>query len=366
MSRVTVRKPQMEKLIMKQTPFKKTSKLEQLFTGQRIYEFNDEKETLILPLNETVLFLGPRGAGKSFTMGAYIRSFLFDDNMKYLDPKDLVYGRFFYIHGENVDSTMVGYVPPSRLINVPTHDAQRLIGIYISIKHKFLSCIRYMRSIIDKEPEPYTDHIIAMIERDNRIDEKDHRMKFEVCKEFTAKYQQSFEIADSGIVIKDGFKYINYDLFIMDDMSLHQDLVGTSVKNSILYQWATVSRHYMGCWWLAAQNTSQLGMNFKALREDISCIQVFRGTGLSNLKRIPQMFEDKALLKSFLIEFSKLRARESVIINFKISEVEAVHVNSIPELKVEDVTLIQAEGDSDSEESDEDDAAEIDEDVDMH
>ena len=235
-------KSSMQNIIKRQMPFKREDEMNRLFTKQRVNEFKEDEPTLIIPLNTNRLFLGPVGSGKSFTMGSYIRSFILDNNMQEKPESEQTYGRYFNIHSENVDSTLIGYIPQGKLINVRSDRALKVLSVYISMKHTFMSYIRFIRSVKLDPSNIYSDHKIAEMEEEHRLQSDDIPGKMRVAQKFIEDYSKTFIIGDNPkVIIKDGFKVVSYDLFILDDLNLHQELVELLIKtphymHGLLYQ----------------------------------------------------------------------------------------------------------------------------------
>jgi GTPase SAR1 family protein len=315
-----LRKPTLKSIVTNNLAKKKNDSFNKLFEAQSIGEVDGNPS--ILPLNTNIYLVGNKSSGKSTFINCFIRDQFFDENDKLKPARQ--YQHVFNIHSENIDSSGFGMMPESVIIDVPGDEAKDVLMSYIRIKHKFVSCIRFIR-----DPS-YTDHIIKAMRKHNRIDDvmpsnpnddvEEYRTKLlsNIAHAFIDKYSKTFEIAER-YRIHNGFEYLGYTLIVIHDANQHPDLFGTTAKNSFIYYISEVARHFMGCLVIACQSLDQITA---CCRKGIVCCGLFHGFTYSDIAKLPRM--NSELVRIFRREYPHLRKYEAIFINFDRNELEVL------------------------------------------
>jgi len=309
-----LRKPTLKNIVSKNINNSVDDEFNSLFSAQSINEKDGNPS--IIPLNTNLYLIGNKSSGKSTFINCFIRDQVIKNGQI---NEERNYTHIFNIHSDNVDSTSNGLIPPNILIDVPTEDAKQVLSTFIKIKHKFLSCVRYVRN------NNYSDHIINSIIKMNRLDElpdeKQVSALTDICYSFIDKYTKTFELNEK-IKIEGGFNRIGYTLIVIHDANQHADLFGTNARNSFIYYISEVSRHFLGMLLIACQSLDQITA---CCRKGIVSVGLFKGFTATDLLKLPRL--NKELLTIFKREVPFLKRYEAIFMNFDRNEAEILQTD---------------------------------------
>ena len=234
-----------------------------------------------IPVNLPTAIIGEKGSGKT----TLIKSIVEMTNKK-------VFNNIFFIYSDISDNT-VGDV-----IKIDVKDCLEFLSVYFASKSIYNSYIDFFKSLnFDKLQKLYNngklteDDILLNVNNNivkynkdafNKID--DPKLKIdniiETGEKIIKKFSNTFYIGSYRI---NGFKPDDRDAVIIDDIAIAGKFLFTHIKDNIIYEYLTLTRHMRLFILFAGQQVEQIP---KALRREIMAWILSKNTNIDLLNGV--------------------------------------------------------------------------------